>query len=125
MRRRGDKLVRISAKTAATLEELRALGRNGWRMSFRSLDDAIGRLAREELSRQRPAAVNTYQAGVNTRSVVNTELARQECEWCGRVVPPRRRDTGFCRRACARSQHRADVASAASERDYLASVGLA
>jgi hypothetical protein len=146
-RRPGDRLVRLSAGTAAKLDEYQRLSRY-----WRSIDYALGKLLNDailglepiavEVNRSRSREVNTPigrsevnqrtevnpRSAVNTKAVparlaVNTKLERQPCQWCGRGIPPRRRDTGFCKRACERDQHRADVASAASEREYVTSGG--
>lgn len=54
--------------------------------------------------------------------VIIPVLDRQECQECGRGIPPRRRDTGFCSSKCEVAQRKADEASAASEREYLEGV---
>lgn len=43
---------------------------------------------------------------------------RQECGRCGRGIPPRRHDTGFCSDRCARRQRDEDRDSAESERAH-------
>lgn len=47
---------------------------------------------------------------------------RECCAWCGRPVPKRRRDTGYCTEQCVQAQHQAGRVSIAQELDQIMSL---